>query len=256
MSELLTKNKSIVVPGEELASGMDFLPSFGTYRDKDKIVASRLGMVNVDGKIIRITPLSGRYSPRKGDMIIGKIVDVSYSGWRVDTNSAYPAMLSIKDATSEFVNRGADLIQFFDIDDYIVTSIFNVTSQKLIDITMKGPGLRKLVGGRIIQINTNKVPRIIGKQGSMISMVKDATGCKIIVGQNGLLWLAGEPKMELLAVETIKKIEDEAHMSGLTEKIKNFLEKKTGKKIEAREEVRNEEVRTFAGRNDEMRRER
>ena len=111
--------------------------------------------------------------------------------------------------------------------------IINVTTQKLVDVTMKGPGLRKLHGGRIFYVNTNKVPRIIGKKGSMISMVKQYTDTKMIVGQNGVIWLQGEdPKMELLAVETIKKIEDESHISGLTDKIKVFLEKETGKKIE------------------------
>ncbi|MBW3023015.1 exosome complex protein Rrp4 [Candidatus Woesearchaeota archaeon] len=234
MGEILVKTKTIVVPGEELASGMEFLPSFGTYRDKEKIVASRLGLVNIDGKIIRIIPLSGKYSPKRGDTIIGKVEDVSYSGWRVSTNSAYAAMLSVKDATQEFIARGADLTQYFDVDDYVVAKITNVTSQKLIDLTMRGPGLRKLVGGRVIEVNTNKVPRIIGKQGSMVGMIKDATGCKIIVGQNGLLWLSGEPKSEIVAVEAIRKIEEESHLSGLTERIKEFLEKKTGKKIEAK----------------------
>lgn len=235
MGELVVKNKSIVVPGEELATGMDFLPSFGTYRDKDKIVSSRLGIVTLDGKVIRIIPLTGKYNPKRGDTIIGRVEDVSYSGWRIDTNSAYPAMLSMKEATSEFIQRGADLSQFFDIDDYVVAKIINVTSQKLIDLTMRGPGLRKLVGGRIIQVNTNKVPRIIGKQGSMVGMIKDATGCKIIVGQNGLLWINGDPKSELIAVDAIKKIEEESHLSGLTERIKAFLEKQTGKKLEIRE---------------------
>ena len=232
MGEILVKPKSIVVPGEELASGMEFIPSFGTYRDKDKIVASRLGVVNIDGKITRIVPLTGKYNPKRGDTIIGKVEDVSYSGWRVSTNSAYPAMLSMKDATSDFIQRGADLTQYFDVDDYVVANITNVTSQKLIDLTMRGPGLRKLVGGRIIEVNTNKVPRIIGKQGSMVSMIKEATGCRIIVGQNGLLWINGEPKDELVAIEAIRKIEEESHLSGLTERIREFLEKKTGKKIE------------------------
>ena len=111
----------------------------------------------------------------------------------------------------------------------MVMGITNVTSQKLIDVTMKGPGLRKLVGGRIIEVNTNKVPRIIGKQGSMVTMIKDATGCKITVGQNGLIWIDGEPKMELIAVKTIKKIAQESHLSGLTDKIKAYLEKETKK---------------------------
>jgi len=234
MGEILVKPKTIVVPGEELASGMEFIPSFGTHRSKDKVVASRLGLVNIDGKILRIIPLTGKYNPKKGDTIIGKIEDVSYSGWRVGTNSAYPAMLSMKDATSEFIERGADLTQFFDVDDYVVAKIINVTSQKLIDLTMRGPGLRKLMGGRIIEVNTNKVPRIIGKQGSMVGMIKDATGCRIIVGQNGLLWISGEPQSEIIAIDVIRKIEEESHLSGLTERIKEFLEKKTGKKVEIR----------------------
>ena len=109
--------------------------------------------------------------------------------------------------------------------DYIVCKIVNVTSQKLVDVTMKGPGLRKLKGGRIIEVDTHKVPRIIGKQGSMVMMIKDATNCNISVGQNGLIWIDGEPMSELLAIQAIRKIEAESHLSGLTEKIKDFLEK-------------------------------
>ncbi len=236
MAEILVKNKEIVIPGEEMATGMEYLPSFGTYRDKDKIVASRLGLVSIEGKIIRIIPLAGKYIPRRGDVIIGRVEDVSYSGWRVDTNCAYPAMLSVKDATSEFIQRGADLTQYFDVDDYIVAKITNVTSQKLVDLTARGPGLRKLSGGRIIEVNTNKVPRIIGKQGSMVHMIKQVTGCKIIVGQNSLLWISGDPKNELIAIEAIRKIEKESHLSGLTERIKDFLEKSTGKKVEEKGE--------------------
>ena len=228
---LLVKTRAIVVPGEELASGMEFIPGFGTYRDGELIVAFRLGLLEIEGKVLRIIPLTGKYAPRRGDVIIGRIEDVSYSGWRVDTNTAYPAMLSVRDATSEYIAKGAELREFLDIGDYIVAKIFNVAAQRFIDLTMRGPGLRKLVGGRIIQVNANKVPRIIGRQGSMVNMIKAATNCRIVVGQNGLLWIAGEPRDELLAIEAIKKIEEESHLTGLTERIKEFLEKATGKPI-------------------------
>ncbi len=142
-------------------------------------------------------------------------------------------MLGLKDATSDFVPKGADLRVYFDIDEYVLATITNVTSQKLIDLSMKGPGLRKLKGGRIIKVNPYKVPRIIGKAGSMVSMIKNATNCKVTVGQNGLVWIQGEPKDELLVIETINKIQAEAHIQGLTDQIKKFLEEKTGKPIEA-----------------------
>lgn len=218
------KDKEITVPGETLAEGMDYVPSQGTYRDKEKIIASRLGITSVEGKVIKIIPLSGKYLPKKNDVILCKIVEILIAGWRMETNSAYTAMLSMKDATSEYIARGADLTRYFDIGDYILTKVENVTSQKLVDVTMRGPGLRKLRGGRIIKANPNKVPRIIGKQGTMISMIKQATDCRIIVGQNGIIWIQGDPKNELVAAETIKKIEKEAHKSGLTEKIKKELE--------------------------------
>jgi exosome complex component RRP4 len=233
MSELLIKDKEIAVPGECLANGMDYLPGFGTYRDKECIRSARLGLASIDGRAIKIIPLSGKYSPKKGDTIIGKVQDVLMSAWRIDTFSAYTAMFGLKEASSEFIPNGVDLTRFYDFGDYIVTKIINVTPQKLIDLTMKGPGLRKLQGGRIMHVNCNKVPRIIGKKGSMVSMIKQATDCRIVVGQNGIVWILGEdPKSELLAVETIQKIEREAHISGLTDRIKLFLEEKTGRQIE------------------------
>lgn len=227
MGQLLVKDKQIVVPGEKIASGMDFLPGSGTYRDEDTIIASRLGLINVDGRALKIIPLSGKYAPKRGDTIICQVIDVTLNGWRLETNSAYSALLSVKDGTSEFISKGADLTRYYSFGDYLVVKIFNVTTQKLVDVTMRGPGLKKLGEGRVIKVNTYKVPRIIGKQGSMIGLIKQQTGCMISVGQNGIIWINGTPEGELLAVETIKKIESEAHISGLTERIEKFLEVKS-----------------------------
>jgi len=231
MGKLLLKDKSIVVPGEDIASGMDYLPGYGTYRETEKIIANRLGLLSIEGRAVRVIPLSGQYIPKTGDVIISKVIDVSFSGWRIDTNSAYSAMLSLKDATSDFIARGSDLTRYFNVGDILVCKVINVTSQKLVDVTTKGLGLRKIKGGRVISVNANKVPRIIGKQDSMVGMIKQATGCKIIVGLNGLVWLEGLPEKELLAVNTIRMIEKESHLSGLTDRIKAFLEKETGNKI-------------------------
>lgn len=225
MSEIIVKDKDISVPGEVLGVGMDILPGQGTYRDGENVVARRLGLAVIEGKAIKLIPLSGRYLPKPWDVIICKVIDVGFSGWRLDTNSAYSAMLSLKDATSDFVKRGANLTEYYDLGDYILCKITNVTSQNLVDVTMKGPGLRKLKGGRIIEVDPHKVPRIIGKQGSMVMMLKDSTKCNISVGQNGLIWIEGAPENELLAIQTIRKIERESHLGGLTDKIKGFLEK-------------------------------
>jgi len=227
--KLMVKAKDIVVPGEVLAVGMGYLPSKGTYRDGENIVAAKLGLVQIEGKVLKLVTMSGRYVPKVGDVIIGQIIDVMMSGWRISTNTAYSAVLSMAEASSDYIEKGADLTQFFDLGEYIMTRLTNITSQKLIDVTMKGPGLKKLKGGRIVKVNPQKVPRLIGKQGSMVSLLKVATDCKIMVGQNGLVWIDGEPESELIVVDAIRMIEASSHVSGLTDIIKAHLEKITGK---------------------------
>ncbi|USN45681.1 MAG: RNA-binding protein [Candidatus Woesearchaeota archaeon] len=242
MSKLLVNERAIVVPGELIAEGMDFLPSTGTYRANDHIIANRLGLLQVSGKVVKTVPLSGVYQPKKNDVVIGKVIDVLISGWRVDIGGAYSAVIGLKDGTFDFVARGADLTKYFCIDDYAAVKITNVTSQNLIDISAKGQGLGKLTGGRLITVNSAKVPRVIGKSGSMVSLLKRATGCRIVVGQNGLIWINGTPEEEYVVVGAIRMIEKYAHISGLTNRVETYLKEKLGEEALNRPEVPEEQV--------------
>jgi len=227
MSELIVKDREIVVPGDTLATGMDYLPASGVYREKDNIIAMHLGLVNVKGRLIKVIPLSGKYAPKKDDMVIGKVADIGFSGWRVEIGWAFEANLGMKDASSDFIDKRSDLTQYYDFGDIIATQITHVSGSKIIDLSMRGPGMKKLKGGMIIKVTPSKVPRIIGKQGSMISLIKENTNCKIVVGQNGIVWVSGDdPEKEFLAIEAIKKINEESHTGGLTDRIKDLLEKK------------------------------
>ncbi len=218
------ENKNVVVPGEVLAEGMEYLPSYGTFRYEDKIISKIVGLVSVDGKVIKIIPLNGKYMPKKGDTVIGKIVDILMAGWRLDLNCTNTAILPPQEASSSYIERGSDLTQYFNFGDYLVCKITNVTTQGLIDVSVNGPGLRKVIGGRIITVGSHKVPRIIGKQGSMINLIKNATGSTITVGQNGVVWIKNnDPDKELITVQAIRLIEENSHISGLTDKVTEFL---------------------------------
>lgn len=224
MSELLVQERDVVVPGEALAEGMDYLPGDNTYRENEKIYSKVLGLTSVSGRVLKITPLSGPYLPKAGDKIIARVMDITISGWRFDTATAWSALLNVRDATTRFVRKEEDLSKMMAIGDYAVVMITNVTSQNLIDLTMKEPGLHPISGGRIIRINSQKVPRVIGKKGSMITLIKDKTGCEITVGQNGLIWVKGSSEGELKAEKAIKLIEAKSHLEGLTEKMEKYLE--------------------------------
>ena len=226
---IMAKDRTIVVPGEELAQGMDYIPTGGTYRSGDKIIAGKLGMFQIDGRILKIIHMSGRYMPKQGDTIIVKVSDITLGGWRCDINSAYSALLSVKEGSSEFIPKGADLTKYYSFGDYLVAKIVKVTSQNLVDLSTRGVGLRKLGEGRIMRVDCSKIPRIVGKAGSMINLIKDITGCRVSAGQNGIVWLQGSPENENLAAQAIQKIVCEGHISGMTDRVKEFLESKIKK---------------------------
>ena len=184
MSKLLVKERDIVVPGQVLASGMDYLPSGGAYRDGEDVVSSLMGMVLANGRILKVIPLRGKYTPRGGDMIIGRIAEMTGSVWFVDIGCSHDAIMSMRDVP-EYVGMGEDLSNFYNYGEYIVAKVDRATRNNY-NLTMKGPGLRKLRGGTLFKVDSVKVPRIIGKQGSMISMIKEKTACRIVVGQTEL----------------------------------------------------------------------
>jgi exosome complex component RRP4 len=153
------KEKSIVVPGEELVEGMDYLPGTGTFREGDKIFASKLGLGQVENKLIKVIPLTGVYMPKVADQIIGKVEDMNFNGWIVDMGGPYDAGLSIREVP-EFVERGAYLSSYYNFGDIIMAKIYKVSRSNITDFSMKGPGLRKLKEGKLIQVTSSKVPTI------------------------------------------------------------------------------------------------
>ncbi len=220
-SELLVKERDLVTPGDTLARGLDFIPSSGSYRAGTDVKSKFLGLVRLKEKIVSVTPINGVYIPKPGDGIIATVSDLQNTFWILDVNSPYDAILPISEATPERIEQGTDLSVFFDVGDVIYCKVLNVSKSKNTSVTMDDYRAKKLIGGRLMTVAPSKVPRIIGKEGTMIELIKRYTGCQITVGQNGVVWLKGAN--EALATKTILMIENEAHTEGLTDRITEML---------------------------------
>jgi len=117
-----------------------------------------------------------------------------------------------------------DTRKIFNVGDIILTKIINFDRTRDPSIITNERGLGKLRGGRLIEIEATHIPRVIGKKGTMINMVKRLTRTQIITGQNGRIWVQGKKiDDELKAIEAIRKIELEAHTQGLTDRIREML---------------------------------
>jgi len=220
------EKKQLVTPGDLLAEGK-YRAGDNTYKDDDKIYATRVGLADLEDQTIYVVALKAFYIPSVGDIVIGKIVEVGISAWMVDINAPYLAVLRASDVFDRPFNpRKDELPAIFDVNDLIIAKLvaYDRTQDPL--LTVREPGFGKITRGQIVEVTPTKIPRIIGRKGSMISMIKKETGCQITVGQNGLVLISGRtPEDERLAVMAIRKIEQESHTSGLTDRVTEMIRK-------------------------------
>ena len=217
------KERKIVVPGETIIEGEDYLPGDGTRREGEVIVANRYGLSDVSDRLIKIIPLSGVYHPRRGNTIIGQVKDITFNGWILDFGGAANAFLGVSEVT-KYINKN-EMRDYLDFDDLVVAKV-NDSGSKTIAVTTKMRGLGKLEGGIIMKINPHKVPRVIGKEGSMVNIIKEETKCNITVGQNGWVWIKSQEDNiddELKTREIINFICENSHITGLTDKVEKFI---------------------------------
>jgi len=195
----------------------------GAYGKGEKVFAAVVGLAELRGNTVKVVPLQGVYIPHEGDLVIGTITIVAGNNWKVDLGSG-PSLASLHANNALRRPYDDDISVYMNIGDVIVAEVSAYDRNSGPFLHMKGRGLQKLEGGRLIKVNPAKVPRIIGRRGSMINMIKDILRIQTVVGQNGTIWIrSSDSRVMRLAVKTFKMIEDEAHTSKLTDRVHEML---------------------------------
>ena len=218
------EERKIVIPGEIVAKGEQYSSGDGTQREGEEIIAIKYGFLEENDDLVKIIPISGAYQPRRGNVIVGKVEHITFNGWVINIGAPDNAFLSLNEVP-RFVDRDR-LEEVMKIGDMVTAKIWSL-NKKDINLSIKSRGLGKIDRGIITRVNPSKVPRVIGKEGSMVNLIKSETGCDITVGQNGLIWVKGEKiEDELFAKNALEFINEKFHISGLTEEITKWFEEK------------------------------
>lgn len=220
------ERREFVSAGDLLAEG-EYIQGENTFREDKKIYASRMGLVEYENKKVYVIALKAFYTPKVGDTIIGIIAEVGFSGWMVDINSPYLALLRASDVLGRpFRPQSDDLFEVLVEGDLVIAKIISYDRAHNPRLTVGEPGLGKITHGQIFKITPSKIPRVIGRKGSMISMIKEETGCHLTLGHNGVILITGKSfEGEKMVMSAIKKIEVESHTSGLTDRIAHMFKK-------------------------------
>ena len=222
---MTNETREIVIPGQPLGDIKDNKPGKGTFVENGKIYAEFLGVLNKNQNFVNVVPLKGIYSPSEADFVIGVVEEALGSGWLVNVNAPYPAFLHVNEVpwdvefgeTEKYLNKG----------DTVMAKISQVDSDKKLQVSLKDRGLYKVKNGYVIEVEPSKVPRIIGKKGSMISLLKKYSRCRIFVGQNGRILIDGDEQGIETVLKAVNMIEEQSLSYGLTNKIDEMLKKET-----------------------------
>ncbi|MEM4311060.1 MAG: exosome complex RNA-binding protein Rrp4 [Nitrososphaerales archaeon] len=215
--------RKYVIPGD-LITDKNYKPLSNVIKIDDKIYSTRIGLAEITKEGVKVIPLSGPYIPKVNDLVIGKIVNYSAFAWEVDINSCFSAYLPAQNVFGKEFSTSKDaLSKKLTIGDLILARIVSFDRTKDPILSLVEQGLGKIFNGEIVRITPMKIPRLIGKKGSMMKTIEKGTGTKLIIGQNGVIVIKGEPQSILRAIEAIKMIEEGAHMQDLTQKIRDFL---------------------------------
>ena len=217
------QDRDLVLPGDIVYEGR-IRTGENTYRNQDQVYATRLGLVNYSPDNVLVVALSAGYNPLVGDVVIGEVVDIDLGEWKIDIGAQTSAVMGIPDAVDRPFRTEYIMTRVLDIGDTLVAKIVDLDRRRTPVLSILGPGLGRVTDGFIIPITPSKIPRLIGKKGSMINMIIRETGCRVVIGQNGKILVSG-PKREReeMVVKVVAKIELEAHTSGLTNRVQDYL---------------------------------
>jgi exosome complex component RRP4 len=221
----IVSDRQIVVPGEILAEG-DYRIGENVYRDGKRIISTMVGLARVEEDKISVIALHGFYMPMKDDIVIGIIEDVGITHWLVDINGPYPGVLRASEAFGRaFDPTKHELLDKLKIGDVVIAKVIDFDRTHDPILTLNENGLGKVKDGVVVSLTPSKIPRLIGRKGSMLNTIQQKTGCQLIVGQNGMVLARSHDKrMEDLVIKIIKLIEREAHTTGLTNRVAKMID--------------------------------
>ena len=210
-----------VLPGDIITTG-NYRMEQNVTVDGDKFMSTAIGFSEIKDDLITVNALTGFYTPRIDDLVIGKIVSHNALSWEVHINSYYPGILLASDIFGKDYSPSRDALSLkLNVGDIVLARIANMGSRDPL-ITIVGENLGRIDSGELIKISSTMIPYLTD---SMIQMIEASTNTTLTVGQNGLVVLKCDNSTDLKkAITAVKMIGTVQNDANLEEKIKQFLD--------------------------------
>lgn len=203
----MNTEKKIVIPGEVITNQVKKLGT-NVFLENGKIFSSVVGLVSETNDFVSVIPLNGPYTPIEGDGIIAVVKDEVLNGYILEYNSFDDSFL-LKSILKKELSKGT----------IIFLRIKNIADNG----SLEYDNINILPKGRVFQTSPVKIPRLIGKNESMLNLFKEYLGGNIVIGKNGWVWYNCENVN--LSERAFSLVVNNSQKSNLTNSMKEFFEK-------------------------------
>ncbi|MDH3203848.1 MAG: exosome complex RNA-binding protein Rrp4, partial [Nitrosopumilus sp.] len=181
----MENKRKYVIPGDVVTTG-PFRPEQNVILEGNKIISTSIGISEIYNDSVKVIPLTGKYIPKINDLVIGKVISHTSLSWELDINSCYVGFLPAQDVFGRDFSAHADeLTSKLKTGDLVAARIANFDRTRDPLVTISDRDLGKIDSGDLVKISPSKIPRLIGKRGTMIQTIEMATNAAITIGQNG-----------------------------------------------------------------------
>ncbi|KAF9581608.1 exosome non-catalytic core subunit rrp4, partial [Lunasporangiospora selenospora] len=198
-----TGSAHVVTPGEVITSDSAFMRGHGTYVEQEKVLSSVAGVVERVNKLISVKPLNTRYTGEIGDVVVGRITEVSQKRWKVDVNGRQDAILMLSSINLpggvQRRKQEADELQmrnFFREGDLLVAEVQAFFGDGAYSLHTRSLKYGKLRNGSFVSVPPSLVQRCKSHFHSL------SCGVDLILGLNGYIWVSAHVSQNLDEIDT------------------------------------------------------
>ena len=116
--------------------------------------------------------------------------------------------------------------QHMDIGDIMLARVQEVDEAHNIVLTMKGVGLRRLKEGIMSDISMNHISRLRGENDSTMRELKEVSDCRIIVAENGRVWIDGDSDGISFMRTVLELVRNDGHKATFSESLDSLIQER------------------------------
>ncbi|OAP65374.1 hypothetical protein AYL99_01346 [Fonsecaea erecta] len=201
---LSSSSRQIALPGEVITDDTQWMRGHGTFMPEQSttMIATLAGALKKTNKLLSVAPLRARYTPEIGDLVVGRIVEVQKSQWKVDVAAPLLAQLPLSSINlpGGVLRRRttADELQmrnYFQEGDLVVAEVQQLrSSDGTANLHTRSLKYGKLRNGMFLAVTgTGGGGGVVRSRRQVFTVNSGAQGggdVNVILGVNGYIWLS------------------------------------------------------------------